>query len=81
MITTENITIGTRQFQRTKSDTYMIRQIETGNVYQEAVDIIPCAYTYEETDTLLFDESEEISDSEATTEEYQAALAVLGVQL
>lgn len=76
MITTENITIGTRQFQRTKSDTYMIRQIETGNVYQEAVDIIPCAYTYEETDTLLFDESEEAAEAD-----YQAALAELGVAL
>ena len=28
----------------------MIRQIETGRIYAEAVDIIPCRYTYEETD-------------------------------
>lgn len=28
----------------------MIRQIETGVVYTEAIDIYPCRYTYEETD-------------------------------
>lgn len=27
-----------------------IRQIETGIVYDDAVDVIPCRYTYEETD-------------------------------
>lgn len=63
MITTETIVIGTRQFQRTKSDTYMICQIETGKVYQEAMDIIPCAYTYEETDEFL--PELELTDSEA----------------
>ena len=50
MITTKIITIGSRQFQRTTSDTYKIRQIETGNIYEDAIDIMPCAYTYEETD-------------------------------
>lgn len=28
----------------------MIRQVETGILYEDAVDYIPCAYTYEETD-------------------------------
>lgn len=33
------------------SDTGLkIRQIETGIVYEDAVDIAPCRYTYEETD-------------------------------
>lgn len=27
-----------------------IRQIETGFIYEDAVDILPCKYTYEETD-------------------------------
>ena len=27
----------------------MIRQIETGNLYEDAVDYITCQYTYEET--------------------------------
>ena len=29
---------------------FRIRQIETGIVYDDAVDVIPCRYTYEETD-------------------------------
>lgn len=29
---------------------YLIRQIETGTLYDEAIDLIPCRYTYEETD-------------------------------
>ena len=28
----------------------MIRQIETGVLYEDAVDYLPCIYTYEETD-------------------------------
>lgn len=28
----------------------MIRQVETGLLYQDAVDVLPCRYTYEETD-------------------------------
>ena len=36
---------------RTYSDSnLMIKQIETGNVYTEAIDIENAAYTYEETD-------------------------------
>ena len=30
-----------------------IRQIETGIVYEDAVDVLPCRYTYEETDEPL----------------------------
>ena len=29
---------------------YMIRQIETGALYSSATDVVPCPYTYEETD-------------------------------
>ena len=32
---------------------YYIRQIETGILYEDAVDILPCPYTYEETDELI----------------------------
>ena len=36
---------------RTYSDLGMkIRQVETGYVYDDAVDVSPCRYTYEETD-------------------------------
>ena len=30
-----------------------IRQIETGAIYDDAVDVIPCKYNYEETDILI----------------------------
>lgn len=33
--------------------TYKIRQIETDIVYDEAVDITPCPYTYEVTNELI----------------------------
>ena len=35
------------------SDTYMLEQIETGHVYEDAVDYVPCKYTYRETDQPL----------------------------
>lgn len=37
----------------------MIRQVETGRLYEDAVDRMPCKYTYEETDEPIPDESEE----------------------
>jgi len=49
MLKQEIITIDGRELQRTSSDTYKIRQIETGTLYTGAVDVIPCPYTYEET--------------------------------
>lgn len=43
--------IETENRERRYSDLNMkIRQVETGNLYEDAVDIIPCLYTYEETD-------------------------------
>jgi len=40
-----------------------IRQIETNRLYEDAVDVVPCAFTYEETDIPIGDEN--IDDSEA----------------
>ena len=49
---------------RTWSDAgLMIRQVETGATYAEAVDIYPCPYTYEETDEPV-DEDDEVSAQE-----------------
>ena len=48
-----------------------ILQVETGRVYEDAVDIIPCPYSYEETD-------EPIEIGDLTPEEIlQAAEAAL----
>lgn len=35
-----------------------IRQIETGIIYYDAVDVIPCKYTYEETNEPIEEEEE-----------------------
>lgn len=41
----------------------MMRQQPTGVIYPEAIDLMPCAYTYEETDIPIED------DGEATAQE------------
>ncbi len=38
----------------------MLKQVETGIEYSEAVDVVPCRYTYEETDKPI----EEITEQE-----------------
>lgn len=49
MIVEEIVDKGTRV--RHYSDRQLkIRQVETGIVYEDAVDVLPCRYTYEETD-------------------------------
>ena len=56
MILTETIDYGTVQVIRHYSDSNLkIRQLETGLLFDDAVDIIPCQFTYEETDTPIED--------------------------
>lgn len=54
----------------------MIRQVETGNLYEDAVDTVPCRYTYEETDEPITPD-----ETEAEAEDYEAALNRLGVEI
>ena len=42
-----------------------IRQIETGVVYDDAIDVLPCRYTYEETDEPIDVPDEPESEQEA----------------
>ena len=50
-VISENIKVGERTLIRHKSDSNkFIRQVETGIEYASAVDVIPCRYTYEETE-------------------------------
>lgn len=50
---------------RTYSDEdMMIRQVETGNLYAEAIDVENAPYTYEETD-IPIGSDDEVSDSDA----------------
>lgn len=61
MILTEFVENETRI--RHYSDQYLkIRQVETGIIYEDAVDYLPCRYTYEET-------SEPIEDTENEQED------------
>lgn len=53
-----------------------LRQVETGILYDDAVDVIPCPYTYEETDEPI-----ESVDDEATAEDYENALSDMGVSV
>lgn len=54
----------------------MLRQVETGVLYESAEDNIPCMYSYEETDEPV---PADLSEAEAA--DYEAALARLGVSL
>lgn len=54
---------------------FMIKQIETGVLYSDAVDVQPCRYTYEETDTLVEPTLETIEA------EYLGYLKKLGVDV
>lgn len=53
MITQEQIEINGKGFMYTRSDTYILKQVETGVLYIEALDLIPCKYTYVESEELL----------------------------
>ena len=69
MIKQENIIINGKEFIKTYSDSYYIIQVETGIRYSEAIDIVPCKYTYEETDLMLGSEIIEADEEELIIEE------------
>ena len=73
MIKTEYVDNGNRI--RHYSDSgFRILQNETGIVYDDAVDVLPCKYTYTETDEPIPAETDE-----ATEQDYLNALNELGV--
>ena len=43
----------------------MLRQVETDTLWPDAVDILPCQFTYEETDIPVPDEDIDIEDKAA----------------
>ena len=65
MIIVELVDNGTRE-RRYSDKNVMIRQVETGILYEDAVDVIPCRYTYEESDVPI--ESVDDSESKQLTE-------------
>lgn len=58
----------------------LLLQVETGAKYSDPIDIVPCPYTYEETDEPVDYEEAEDSD-EATVEDYEDALSEFGVEV
>ena len=57
MIKEENFTIGSTNFVKHYSDSgFKIKQVETGILYDEANDVVPCKYTYEESDEVIENE-------------------------
>lgn len=51
MIVQERTTINGTEFLHTYSDSgMMLLQVETGTIYSDAIDVLPCRYTYTETD-------------------------------
>ena len=48
MLIQENITVNGTDLVKTYSELYMIKQVETGILYAEAIDVLG-KYTYEET--------------------------------
>lgn len=70
MVKSENVDNNTRV--RHYSDAgYRIRQIETGIIYDDAVDVLPCRYTYEETnEPISIPEPDHIPAWDVTQSEY-----------
>lgn len=65
MIITQHPYEGKDNLVLTQSDSgYRIKQVETGIVYDEAIDVYPCRYTYEETDELMGGGGDEITAEE-----------------
>lgn len=78
MILTEYLNDGT--LIRHYSDKgFILLQNETGAKYSEPIDVVPCIYTYTETDELV--ENSEEENGEATIEDYQDALSEFGVEV
>ena len=66
MIKTEYLNDGTL-IKHYSDSGYMLLQVETGEKYSDPVDIVPCKYTYIETDEL-------INNEEVTGEEFLAMI-------
>ena len=61
MIVVELIESGTCE-RRYSNKNVMLRQIETGNLYEDVADYIPCSFTYEETDIPIPEEPATVED-------------------
>lgn len=55
---------GVKLYRNYSNEGFKIRQIETGAIYDEAIDVENAPYTYEETDELIVVPEEENEETE-----------------
>lgn len=55
---------------------FMLLQVETGAKYSDPIDLVPCAYTYEETDELIETEESGMSEIEEKAAAYDILMGV-----
>lgn len=69
MIREETFIIGNTNFVKHYSDSgFKIKQVETEILYDEANDVVPCKYTYEETNIPIIEEEVEDGQPEEVSE-------------
>ena len=76
MIKTELLKDGTL-IRHYSTEGMKLLQVETGTMYDDAIDIVPCKYTYEETNTPIETTEEDILAENA---DMKSALNLLGVE-
>lgn len=79
MIQTELLNDGTL-IQHYSDQGFMLLQNETGAKYSDPIDVVPCRYTYTETDEPVEVDTEP-DPNEATAEDYRAALSEFVVKV
>lgn len=63
MIKTEYLNDGTL-IKHYSDEGKVLRQVETGAIYSEPIDVVPCAFTYEEVDEVVDGDEEEVTGEE-----------------
>jgi hypothetical protein len=75
MIKTEYLNEGTL-IKHYSDSGFMLLQVETGEKYSDPVDLVPCRYTYEETDELIEREENDMSEIEEKAMAYDILMGV-----
>lgn len=75
MIKTEYLNEGTL-IKHYSDQGFMLLQVETGAKYSDPIDVVPCRYTYEETDELIDNENTELSEVEEKAYAYDILMGV-----
>lgn len=80
MILTEFLNDGTL-IKHYSDSGFVLLQNETGLKYTSPIDVVPCRYTYTETDELIEAENNVENPDEATIGDYHEALSEFGVNV